>query len=142
MYHGILIALHQEQDGLSLLATEAALIHAVRPQLNYPWVQDVMKALRIKQTRFRMPQARTGLRRIRKASALIRHQHGPIIRALSATGTSFSLCIGWGATVCRSLKSHADCAHMWYLYRPSIFVAGWWSSLMSLSGPEQSVSFD
>ena len=31
---------------------------------------------------------------------------------------------------------------MWYLYRPSIFVAGWWSSLMSLSGPEQSVSFD
>ena len=76
LYHGILIALHQEQDGLSLLATEAALIHAVRPQLNYPWVQDVMKALRIKQTRFRMPQARTGLRRIRKASALIRHHHG------------------------------------------------------------------
>ena len=75
-YHGILTALHQEQDGLSLLATEAALIHAVRPQLNYPWVQDVMKALRIKQTRFRMPQARTGLRRIRKASALIRHHHG------------------------------------------------------------------
>ena len=75
-YHGILIALHQEQDGLSLLATEAALIHAVRPQLNYPWVQDVMKALRIKQTRFRMPQARAGLRRIRKASALTRHHHG------------------------------------------------------------------
>ena len=75
-YHGILIGLHQEQDGLSLLATEAALIHAVRPQLNYPWVQDVMKARRIKQTRFRMPQARTGLRRIRKASALIRHHHG------------------------------------------------------------------
>ena len=75
-YHGILIALHYEPDGLSLLATEAALIHAVRAQLNYPWVQDVMKALRIKQTRFRMPQARTGLRRIRKASALIRHHHG------------------------------------------------------------------
>ena len=34
-----------------------------------------MKALRIKQTRFRMPRARTGLRRIRKASALIRHHH-------------------------------------------------------------------
>ena len=75
-YHGILTALHHELDGLSLLATEAALVHAVRPQLNYPWVQDVMKALRIKQTRFRMPQARTGLRRIRKASALIRHHHG------------------------------------------------------------------
>ena len=52
-YRGILIALHYEPDGLSLLATEAALIHAVRPQLNYPLVQDVMKALRIKQTRFR-----------------------------------------------------------------------------------------
>ena len=75
-YNGILIALHHEPDGLSLFATEAALIHAVRPQLNYPWVQDVMKALRIKQTRFRMRQARTGLRKIRKASALIRHDHG------------------------------------------------------------------
>ena len=40
---GILIALHHEPDGLALLATEAALIHAVRPQLNYPGVQDVMK---------------------------------------------------------------------------------------------------
>ena len=75
-YHGILIALHYEPDGLSLLATEAALIHAVRPQLSYPWVQDVMKALRIEQTRFRVPQARTGLRRVHKASALIRHPHG------------------------------------------------------------------
>ena len=56
-YHGILIALRHEPDGISLLATEAAFFHAVRPQLNYPWVQDVMKALRIKQTRFRMPQA-------------------------------------------------------------------------------------
>ena len=35
-----------------------------------------MKALRIKQTRFRMPQARTGFRKIRKASTLIRHHHG------------------------------------------------------------------
>ena len=35
-YHGILIILHHEPDGLSLLATEATLIHAVRPQLNYP----------------------------------------------------------------------------------------------------------
>ena len=35
-----------------------------------------MKALRIMQTRLRIPQARTGLRKIRKASALIRHHHG------------------------------------------------------------------
>ena len=115
-YQGILIALHYEPDGLSLLATEAALIHAVRPQLNYPWVQDVMKALRIKQTRFRMPQARTGLRRIHKASALSRHHHDayhtPIV---SNKDIFFSLCIVWEATVCRSLKSHADCARMWYL---------------------------
>ena len=70
-YNGILIALHHEPDGLSLLATEASLIHAVRPQSNYPWFQDIRKALRIKQTRFRMPQARTGLRRARKASELV-----------------------------------------------------------------------
>ena len=95
-YHDILIALHQEQDGLSLLATEAALIHAVRPQLNYPWVQDVMKALRIKQTRFRMPQARTGLRRIRKASALIRHHHGAYhTRIVSNKDIFLSLCTVW-----------------------------------------------
>ena len=75
-YKGILIALHHEADGLALFSTEAALIHAVRPHLNYPWVQDVMKRLRIQQVRFRMPQARTGLRRIRKADALIRHHHG------------------------------------------------------------------
>ena len=75
-YKGILVALHHEADGLALLAallaTEAALIHAVRPLLIHPWVQDVMKRLRIQQVRFRMPQARTGLRRIRKADALIR----------------------------------------------------------------------
>ena len=75
-YNGILITLHHESDGLSLLATEAALIHAVRPELNYPWVQNVMKTLRIEQTRFRTPQAKTGHRQGRKASTLIRHQHG------------------------------------------------------------------
>ena len=75
-YNGILITLHHESDGLSLLATEAALIHAVRPELNYPWVQNVMKTLRIEQTRFRMPQAKTGHRQVRNASTLIRHQHG------------------------------------------------------------------
>ena len=69
-YNGILIALHHEPDGLTLLATEAALIREMRPQLNYPWVQDVLKRLRIKQVRFRMP------RKIRKADALIRHHHG------------------------------------------------------------------
>ena len=68
--------MHHELDGLTLLATEEALIRGVRPQLNYPWVQDVLKRLRIKQVRFRMPQARTGLRKIRKADALIRHHHG------------------------------------------------------------------
>ena len=75
-YKGVLIALHHEPDGLTLLATEAALIREVRRQLNYPWVQDVMKRLRIKKIRFRMQQARTGLRKIRKADALIRHHHG------------------------------------------------------------------
>ena len=35
-YYCILIDLYHESDGLSLLATEVALIHAVRPQLNYP----------------------------------------------------------------------------------------------------------
>ena len=75
-YKGVLIALHHEPDGLTLLATEAAMIREVRPQLNYPWVQDVLKRLRIKQVRVRMPQARTGLRKIRKADALIRHHHG------------------------------------------------------------------
>ena len=39
--------------------------------------------------------------------------------------------------MCRNLRSYADCAHMWYLYRP--FIAGWWLSSMSLSGPGQSV---
>ena len=141
-YHGILIALHQEQDGLSLLAPEDALIHAVRPQLNYPWVQDVMKALRIKQTRFRMPQARTGLRRIRKASALIRHHHGAYHTRIISNRDMFLALYRLGSDSVQKLKSQTDCAHMWYLYRPSIFVAGWRSSLMSLSGPEQSVSFD
>ena len=75
-YRGILLALHHESDGLALLATEAALTQTVRPELNYPWVQDTMNALRIKQVRYRLPQARTGLRHVRKAHALVRRQHG------------------------------------------------------------------
>ena len=51
-YKGILLALRHESDGLALLATEAALIQTVRPELNYPWVQDTMNALRIKQVRY------------------------------------------------------------------------------------------
>ena len=103
-YNGILIALHHEPDGLSFLATEAALIHAVRPQLNYPWVQDVMKALRIKQTRFRMPQARTGLRKVRKAySALIRHHHGAYHARIVSNKDVFSFLVPFGERQCAEI---------------------------------------
>ena len=112
-YKGVLIALHLEPDGLTLIATEPALIREVRPQLNYhPWVQDVMKRLRIKQVRFRMPQARTGLRKIRKADALIRHTTVHTMLASGPTRTFFSRCIGWAVTAYRNLKSPADCTHM------------------------------
>ena len=75
-YHGITLALHHDSDFLSLLATEAALIRTIRPALNYPWVQDLLKSLRIKQTSFRLPQARTGNRFTSKCQALIRRRHG------------------------------------------------------------------
>ena len=64
---------------------------------------------------------------------------GRIMPASRPTRTSFYRCIGWAVTAYRSSRSHADCARMWYLYRLSIFAAGWWQSLTSLSGPEQSV---
>ncbi|CAE7240415.1 AMY1.1, partial [Symbiodinium sp. CCMP2592] len=75
-YQGIVLALYQDSDTLSLLATEAALIRTLRPALNHPWVLDLLKSLRIKQNRFRLPQARTGHRFTKKCQALIRRCHG------------------------------------------------------------------
>ena len=44
-------------------------------------------------------------------------------------------------TACRSLKSLAELVRMLHHYRPFISVAGWWLSLMNLSGPEPSINF-
>ena len=71
---GIVLALHHEPDRLALLAMEAALIQDVRPELNHPWVLDTLKRLRIKPQRCRL--SKTGLRFIRKATALVRKRRG------------------------------------------------------------------
>ena len=80
--------------------------------------------------------------RIRKAFALIRHHHGAYHARIVSNKIIILSLYRLGSDNGRNLKSHTDCARIRYLYRPSIFTADWWSSLMSLSGPKQSINFD
>ena len=144
-YHGILIALHHEPDiarRAFTLSHGSCFDSCSSTAVELPVGSGCHEGTQDQADQIPNVTSQDRTSRIRKASAVIRHHHGAYHARIVSNKDIFPLCIVWGATVCRNLKSHPDCARMWYLYRPSIFAAGWWPSLMSLSGPEQSASFD